>query len=203
MRIALLLRGISYMEQYFSSKKTPQTIDWNLSKDNVMSFFSGYDVDVFFHTWNHDHTSDLIDYYKPKSYVIGEFDKIIHKYISLNSSVLNVLECFENFITNNENISYDYIVITRFDITFTGKFSDLKLDANTTYFANEYYEDNFYVIKKDNISTLIKIILKWIKNSHHIIIYNLKRRLRKKFKCIDLIHYSNGNSSFYHIGPTR
>lgn len=152
MKVALLLRGISYIENYKGN-----LIDFRQNFDNFQSTIinslqnMGYDVDIYYSTYSHDYKDELEFTFKPKKtlyqqYTLQHNDKyVIH-------GMKNVLE----LITDNYN-DYDLIIMTRFDILLKDYWNNVYKDAdllhNATFcsFASSDNTQNVYT--DDNIIT--------------------------------------------------
>tara|TARA_Y100001978_G_C23625595_1_gene400730 strand:+ start:84 stop:1001 length:918 start_codon:yes stop_codon:yes gene_type:complete len=115
-----------------------QTIDFKLAKKffdkNLINDY--IDVSFFFHCWKNKYESKIIELYKPKNYV---FEKPLKKesnitsreygIISNNYSKLKVNELKKEYELEN-NLIFDYVILTRFDILILEKldYQSLKRD---------------------------------------------------------------------------
>lgn len=171
MRIALLLRGLAYCDDYFNNNlKKTFIINYKYSLDNYKkNIFENNDVHVFFHTYYTDrlNVDELIKDYKPKDYVITrpEFlDKCLSrdKFRSCLYSLLSVMNLFINY-NNKENIKYDYIIITRFDLNFKVKLSELSIEPNKFHIncmteGDDSTDDNFFIMNYEHFLKYFNIL---------------------------------------------
>lgn len=115
-----------------------------------------YDADCFYHTWNSEFTEEIFSIYKPKKHVVEnykEFEKpgirsyieylryrirgisdfkrrnnMMSRWYSFHQAIRQVIE-----YEKEHNIKYDYIFITRFDMSL---FADVIFE--------KFNKDNFY-----------------------------------------------------------
>jgi hypothetical protein len=111
-RIALLLRGISYMESYehYSGKKF--RIDYRVNKGHVMDYVitplrKYFEVDVYIATYDHKYIEDLM-----KSFEVTA--SCVHESMCNQSDLL--LQGLQ--LISSSKSTYDYVVTTRFDALF-------------------------------------------------------------------------------------
>lgn len=186
-RIALLLFGMSYVPIYKNPTfKKNFVIDFRNSIRNYQKFIfdyykeKGYDIDVFFVTNEHNNNKikqELIDAYKPVSHMfIGDKPDDTFR-PNRNKKVQKVLELYEKYV-NEQNISYEFIILTRFDLNFKIHFDDLPFNHSTLNIpaqlnTNEFgdrVDDNFYLIPSCLINSFKKAIDKTINSSSHLLI---------------------------------
>lgn len=179
MKIAILLRGISYIENYKSKRATLNT-DYRTYLESFREFWKDQDVDIFIHTYKHDHIDQLLEDFKPKAHSITDFDPKLNPYRSCNQSVVNVATVFRDYCRNNPDEKYDIACCTRFDLYYTSKFNMLRIDKPANVFMDIFSEDNFYILLPENVfDTLIMCASKWRGRSHHQIIMKVRQHLKK------------------------
>lgn len=194
MRIALILRGINYTENYLHRDgKKPHHINFmdvaNTVKSNVIQSFSnmGHTVDVFVHTYYSNKMTELLEFYKPVKSIftsyrlmnIGSDQEGVKEpmLIERHLEIVNMVEHYEK----DFNFNYDAIVITRLDLYFYKAMHELQLDfscVNIPFWhiarphnaANIFSsEDNFIFLPRDKIDIYKQCLenMKKNKNSTH------------------------------------
>ena len=212
MRLALILFGLSYCkeydrnEKYNGRKKGIFLVDYRKSIENykkyIFNHFSklGYEIDVFICTNNSSKEQNVLDDFKPKSYLfVGDsFDNIDHedrnirRYLSRNTKVINATKlCLE--YSEKNNIKYKHVLITRFDLLFKRKFNDINYDKFNISFSlnkendNKKICDNFYFLPFNMLNKFYKILkLSKFESTHNI--YPL---IKKKIENIHFILKNN------------
>jgi len=178
MKIAILLRGITYIENYIYGNTT-YTIDFH---DTYKSFINniiepynnlGYSTDIFIITYDNKYKDEILNIYKPVKYIFNEYDDTYNGRLpgDIGARVLlkqwmdgiNLIETYE--IENN--INYDFYIITRPDLYFYENINDLKIDYNCVNFPFFHMnghifssEDNWIGFpnnKKENIKYCINL----------------------------------------------
>lgn len=183
-RIALLLFGMFYNTSYFNHNTLKKSvIDFRFSVANYKRFIFlyykrlGYEVDVFFCT-NDVHDSkikkNLIKTYKPKEHVFVKTVKVRDKrsrFFNRNYKVKKVVELCNDYRQMN-NIDYEFVIMTRFDLEFKINFGDVDIDYNKINLVSVLEEpdficDNFYIIPGFLLNDFYDMIRKQIYISHH------------------------------------
>ena len=184
MKLSLLLFGIHYLENYNHWFKQDQiSINYKNSYSNIKTYIIdyyqnlGYDIDIYFSTYNSTLIKDLINDYQPKNYTV--IDKFIsNKEESRNLHFVNCLN-----LCKNSNIDYDLVVITRFDILFQMEFNKVfidysKMNVVSTMKRRNRIDDNLYIFSYDKLEQFINICNSYKKISYHF----LKNELQNRFK---------------------
>lgn len=164
MKIAFLLSGISYLDNYSHFSNRNYKIDWKLSlknyKENILSFFNDDMIDI------HICTNDISKYHQKEIY--KDFTPKTATFISdeccqgcypRNSRIKSVVnQCL------NYNQEYDLVVITRFDLFFEIKLIDMIIDIEKfnliTTMQNECICDNFYLFPFKFLDPFLSIVQK-------------------------------------------
>jgi hypothetical protein len=176
MKIAILLFGKSYDNNYFNHNYSKNTIiDYKYSYDNykeyIYKFFNnkGYDIDTYFSTniSNPEIQSELINKYNPIKY--NFISNKTNNQISRNEKFKNVIE-----LLLSENKIYDLVLITRFDLLFNIDFneSNIKFDKFNLVSILEKPHlicDNFYLFPYKYINNFFNVVNKNINTSFHYI----------------------------------
>lgn len=206
MKCALLLFGMSFCKyQHWFSKKNLQ-INYKDSYDNYQKYIykyfhdKGYSIDVYFSTniSNNDEHEKIIKKYNPIRYSFIKNEKNI--ILSRNKKLLNVIE-----LCLNNNVDYDLVLITRFDLLFQKDFSssNIKLDKfNLVSILAEGYTicDNFYLFPFPKLKQFHEITKKNINKQFHYIKDDIEKIDNKEFVNYILNEKKNiGNLSFYKI----
>jgi hypothetical protein len=108
-----------------------------------------------------------------------------------------IIECC-NLVKDYEiekNITYEYIIITRFDLTFNNLFSEYNIDYDKIniecLFIPDYNSgDNFFLFQRKNLDLIIDSVKKCLdeeSHSHQLFRYFERNNLK--------IHYIGGETS--------
>lgn len=189
-KIAVLLFGISLENDY----KRPESnmnliIDYKKSVENykkyIFDYFKnkGYDVDIFFSTNPPTTTKDekeLIETFNPVNYTFVNNEK--SNYLSKQTKLCSVIKlCLDS------NITYDNVLLTRFDLLFKKDFDSVNIDMNkfnlvTILEKSIVVCDNFYIMPYKMLDIFYKIIKN--KSRTHYIKEDLEKLIGE-----DLINY--------------
>ena len=157
-------------------------IDFRYSYENyqkyIFKYFNNlnYDIDVFICTNNSSKENEIIQLYKPKSYMFIEDLKSNH--LSKNIKIKTAIElCIDYSIYNN--INYKNVVMTRFDLNFLIDFNKVNIDLDKFNFVsimemNNRVCDNFYIFPFKIIRNFLKIVNNKIDESLHSIYVDIK-----------------------------
>ncbi len=143
MKFALVLRGISYLENYEHKYGIPKyTIDFRDTSESIYNNIInplrelGHEVDIFFNTYHNDFENELMDIYKPKGTLFKNYTPIplglAQTIIGEPMLIDHHLECiqlYENYEKDN-GFKYDNIIITRFDLYYYKKFTEVGIDTD-------------------------------------------------------------------------
>lgn len=138
MKIALLIRGISFNPKYINRQKFYMKKDYKDS--NLLSFFlKNYNFDTFLVTYNSLENENIIKYFNPIDYKFLNFkDNSNYDRTNYVANInLEVLKLFEKYKKN-----YDLVILTRFDLMFK---------KNLKKLFNKCTHRNFIKINKFNI----------------------------------------------------
>ena len=147
MKIALCLSGfIGNVNKWIDGEE----IDYHYGYKYIYeSILKGYDVDVFIHSWSTEHQEGLKDLYKPvKSIFEPNKDFKLRGVVpkedlptpysfavkSMWYSRKKSIELVEQYQKEN-NVKYDLVLLTRFDIALLKKFEFEKYNANKIHIA--------------------------------------------------------------------
>lgn len=205
-KIAILLKGIFYMPFYAPKHRL---IDYRLCFPTFKSFFQNHEVDYYISIYKNQLEDDIIRDYKPIAHVFRPFIKAMSVFQGNNMSILKVLELF-NHVSTLKKKQYDYIILTRPDITFdsTLKFEDIKLPINHDSMQimqltnrNGFCEDNFMVVGQNVLPLYRDLIKKRITECHHAVLRRFSRLYPKKVRFYNYLnfHITPGLCSFYRL----
>lgn len=127
MKIAFCLYGIvgkntkSYEKGYY----IPLKYAYNTYKKNLLD---GNDVDVFIHSWSGDKKNEILNLYKPKSYLFEKIKYNNYPFLSMSKTIK-----LKNQYEIKNNITYDFVIVIRFDLLFLKKINFNKLDNLNIY----------------------------------------------------------------------
>lgn len=204
-KLALLLFGMSKQE-YIHWKRGKKLTNYENSYDNyqeyIYNFFlnKGYNIDIYFVTNILDdiEKDKILNKYKPINYeFIGNKDNIFY---SRNLKFKRVIElCIESKIT------YDLVLITRFDLHFKKNFNNVnikfdKLNLVSILEKPNLICDNFYLFPYKYLNDLLNVVNKNIYKSFHYIKDDIENINGKNF--VNYIFNENltiSKLSFYKI----
>ena len=204
-KIALLLFGISYLDNYqhWHPNKLIYNIDWKYSFENYQNFIiqyfqkKGYQVDIFLVSNKIDalEQKKLLEAYKPIKYDFIENKENI--WSSRNRKVDRVIDlCLES------NINYKMVCITRFDLQFQKNFNTCLIDENTINIVSQLEKpellcDNFYIIPYKYIHLFSKLVKSKLDDNFHKIKKNIEKISPINYLCNENVKVSS--LSFYKI----
>lgn len=162
MRIAVALRGVSYLENYYHRYNLPRfTVDYKdvlpAFKQNVVQAFQrmGHDVDIFINTYHNKHDEDVVKDYNPVACLWKEYQEISSEdYVRTAEPMLidRHLECFD-LITQYEddnNFKYDMVLVTRFDLYYYMSLEDVQLDFTCFNFTFWHIADHGRIFSSED-----------------------------------------------------
>jgi hypothetical protein len=170
MKYAICYRGISYKENYFNE---PGLNSYNVDFCECLPSNKKYlidplvekknNVDVFFNTYDSLRLSEYINELKPVDINLKQFNSSIQKYnfSHVTQIIIDSLEQIKKY-QNDNNIEYDYIILTRFDIVLLNDFSEIYLPENAISVPTRN-DDCFIVISGNLLNDAIEIY----KNNQH------------------------------------
>ena len=179
-KIALCFRGLNnyFLESY----------------DNIKTFIiddlkKNYEVDIFLNTYKNDLESSL-KMLDPVRILYNEMRTGNTMHYIVPIQIIECCELVKNYEKEN-NISYDYVIITRFDLTFNNTFSDYDTDLDKVnmecMFVPDYNSgDNFFLFKRSYLETIItsvKDCLNAGSNSHQLYKYFERNNLINHYIC--------------------
>lgn len=221
MKIALGLRGITYLEKYNHCHGLPShTIDFRNTypsiKENILNLYDN--IDIFITTYNSTLNAELIDLYKPKNIKFKDYVTVPNHTIEKDTAiiyinhVLELLTMIEKYETEN-NITYDTCIITRSDLYFYQKLTEINLDYDVFNFPFWHMnghifssEDNLIVFPRSKL-VLLKTMLEDINNGNynfhdkyiigkHITLHQLGRFLLDKGETIKYLYGEKGDGAY-------
>lgn len=182
MRIALCLRGISFLSNFKHPLSIVQLHDLDFRntgpsiKENIIEAFEkqGHTVDIFLVTYHNDLEKELITYYTPVNYCLTDYTQLDYHNGAVN--ILNQhLKCIELYTTyEKENtIKYDHVIITRFDLYFYKSILNIGIDdkyVNLLFYHHHgpqrifSSEDNFMMYPGDKTDLVYNSVLNVLNN---------------------------------------
>jgi hypothetical protein len=170
-RIALLFFGISYIY-----KDHYHIVDFRKSVKNyyeyIINYYKsiGFGIDIFLSTYENDLKDELLEIYNPKDYILyTNYNE--HKCVSRNKHFIKVMDLCKDYSRINE-INYNFVIITRFDLLFEIPFYKVDIDYNKMNITSilekrRYICDNIYIFPFNKINEFIKILKLNITNQSH------------------------------------
>lgn len=178
MKIALCLYGVvGGVEGKASYSKSSSDKVFKIGYEHYKKYFlDKYNIDVFVHTWSVNYKNNIIKYYNPKKFLfqkqkefeIPSYVEISQEYKERDSnriqnhysrwySTKKVIDLKKQYEEEN-NFTYNFVLITRFDVAFfkSIKFEKLKTDFfyaapwcyNINIIGRKVPNANFYSWKK-------------------------------------------------------
>ena len=147
MRIALILRGISYYEDKYTIdfRNTAPSIQHHLIRDLELA---GHKVDIFLLTHPSKYIQALIEGYKPVSWKLKEYKNIPFgeaqiivgepMMIDQHLDCIDLCEAYEK----EHAFEYDHVLITRFDLFYYQSISKVAIDYDAFNYSFKH-EDGF------------------------------------------------------------
>ncbi len=148
-------------------------------KNMILNHFIDDEVDFYFSTYNVEEFNNLYkSEFNPKSYTF-----ISNQFFHGGCTWTSQKEHYKNLILNikNQNICYDFYLITRQDLKFIQKFSDMNIDLKKFNITHEHpsgnCDDNFWFFPGEMFESFVKSIDDLILNSKitHEINHSLKK----------------------------
>lgn len=184
-KLALLFFGFHYQIYRHWYHKKNVLVDFRKSIENYQEYIfkyfknEGFEIDVFFSTYDSEILPELIETYQPKKYSVLK-NIISNRFISRNTHFRNSLKLVIDYQKENKTI-YDNILITRFDLLYQIPFSNTKKPINYNKLnlishLNPYkiIDDNFYLIPQKYLNSLYRV--SFYDKSFHF----LEKKFRKK-----------------------
>jgi hypothetical protein len=161
MRIAYVFIGITYKESFESINNAghnlkPTTVDFRETypnvKENLIDPFvnQGHNVDTFFVTYHNLMEDELHKYYNPKKILYVDYVDNTDKKLMTQNLLKNRI-IWKDMIEeteNNENFKYDFIIVTRSDLYFYKKTTEVGIDYE--YFNIILYHLNGTIFSSDD-----------------------------------------------------
>tara|TARA_B110001450_G_scaffold115712_1_gene109420 strand:+ start:5345 stop:5920 length:576 start_codon:yes stop_codon:yes gene_type:complete len=182
MKFAFCLRGQARGEHFHKSFK-------NIEDYMINDLKEKNDVDVFINTYKNipDETQKLINKFNPLNCHYND-SNILNKnkfknYPICSSPIIStqIIQCCKQIkeyeITNNVN--YDYVIITRFDLTFNTHYKNYNIDYDKINmecifpdYPDKHSGDNFLLFHRKYLDLIIKCMEQSInlKNIKHLIV---------------------------------
>jgi hypothetical protein len=157
-RLAILLFGIHYQENFTGNYRKNHTIDFRQYKDNfndkiINHFRQNYDIDIFLSTNPSRIQNELENTYHFKDALFTQDRR--------NQKISKGLQLILNYQERN-NFTYDQVLITRFDIFIVKNFNEYHLDSQKLNLVSilehkNAVDDNFYFFPQKYISNFHSI----------------------------------------------
>jgi len=165
-KIAVIIRGLSYVERYYRFSKYLK-IDYRKSLNNLIEkiFFPLYinnDLDFFISTNPSKMQDHIKNQYKPKFCELNDYENEKNIYKKVASRIIKCIDEIKKYEINNK-IQYDAILILRFDILFKKEFKNLRIDYNKfniSFMAEKgiLIDDNVFFIPRKYLDAYRKSI---------------------------------------------
>jgi len=191
-KIAICLFGVSYRESYLHHTNNIYQINYEKSINNYKNFLFNYldsknfSYDIFFSTYSTEKDDQLLEYLEPKKHTFVK-DHVSNRIQSRNSHFINSLQNCLKYSKNND-INYDYVLMTRFDLKFKIPFYDVDFDFETLNLVSilekpHFVDDNFYLFPFDKAEQLLKLSI----DKKKILFHFIKKELEEIFKKINFL----------------
>ena len=154
MKIALCLQGT--VGNVYTNKKQyehQEDVDYRVGLEHYKKhLFENNNVDVFIHCWNTKYEKQIVNDYTPKKYCFAE-----QKEFNLETKRLNYMKSrwysqkkvldLKKLYELENNFTYDYVMISRFDQAFL---TDLNF---SDYDSNKFWAPNDQELKEHSMNT--------------------------------------------------
>lgn len=171
-RIALILRGISFINDYYHHHSQAYVnIDYRKSLQNYKDMiYENNDVDVFMHTYDSPgfNKDEWVNSFCTKDYSLDSpyIDTLGHNFQKkCHSLIYSLQRALGTFDKSGKNpFLYDYIIVTRYDLFFKKKISELLLDSSKFMVScmteqPHLSDDNFFIFHPKFYKDFRKIIM--------------------------------------------
>lgn len=138
MKIAILLRGITYVSEYTTSGGIKQSVDWKWTRDNIMENVvnSFPNADIYLTSYRSVEESFIVEYFNPTSY-------IFHCLSPMGCSEMDCLLDGLRLIKQSKNV-YEGIFISRFDLHYYEPVLKINFDYNKINFLYKEFNENSF-----------------------------------------------------------
>ena len=144
MKIALCLQGT--VGNVYTNKKDyeyKKNVDYRIGLEHYQKhLFKHNDIDVFIHCWNKEYESQMVNDYKPKSYLFEDQidfnleSKRLNYIKSRWFSQKKVLQLKKEYEQENQ-LKYDYVMVSRIDQAFLSDLIFKNYDPNKFWAPND------------------------------------------------------------------
>lgn len=124
-RCAVILKGISYMEQYDRGGKIGiKYVNYKDYLENNKKYIfddlknNNHEVDIFLYTYNSIMNDEILKDYNPTCYEFIEYNDNLDRNKAQPLNNINSINMFYKYADDN-NIKYDFVIFTRFDLKFS------------------------------------------------------------------------------------
>ena len=180
-KLALIYFGISYLENYYNKTINKiYNIDYKKQQQNHIDFIHryfkklNYDIDIFISTnEENNYNKNILHEYNAKDIKYCCNDDTNNAAISRNIKVKNGIEMCLNY-ANKNNINYNHVLLTRFDIEFKINFINSninlkKLNIVSLLEKENFICDNFYLLPFNLLEKYLVLVNENIEKIHHYI----------------------------------
>jgi len=231
MKIAILMHGLAgSSNKYGTGQEFDVSISHKHFVERILNENPGCEIDVFMHSWSTNHENAVIDLYRPKDYIFEDQIHFDFKYIvgdpnlpmnegstkngiffgmenirfhSLfsrwySASIVNKLK--NNYAKAN-NISYDLVMLTRYDLAYLESFIFEKMNKDKITIippiSNHGIHDLFFISNNDAINRICEMFQEITKIEHfpgwHIHSHFLTARLIASSFGLDYLDFFGSN----------
>jgi hypothetical protein len=184
-KVALFFRGLTnyFLESYE-----------NINSFIIQDMKKTFDVDIFLNTYKTDLHDTLIDKLHPVKILYNNMRTEAPMQYIIPTQIIECCELVKNYEIEN-NINYDYIIITRFDLTFNNAYSEYNIDYNKINMECMFVPndssgynsgDNFFLFQRSYLDLIIDSVRNCLKeksNSHQLFKYFLRNKLETHYIC--------------------
>lgn len=193
-RMAFGFFGISYFESYGHWSSKLKDIDFRTRIDNYKEAFfdhfsKKYRIDIFISTYRHQFINQLLNIYNPKDYILSDFSpRPVNRpnrsdYKAKNMMVIKLLDLITNY-SNQNNIVYDQVCLSRFDLKWIRKFEDCRnpIDYNKVNNVSilekpNLFDDNWFLFPFTFINSIKSIFEKKVGWNTHYFLEDFRKEI--------------------------
>jgi hypothetical protein len=211
MKIAILMHGLAgSSNKYGTGDQFDVSISHKHFVENILNTNPACEIDVFMHSWSTDHEKAVVELYKPKDYLFEDQIHFDFEYIVGNPNLpmnegsttngvffgmenirfhslfsrwysAQAVNNLKNKYAKNNNVNYDLIMLTRYDLAYLEpfEFEKMRQDKITIIppISNHGIHDLFFVSNSTGMNricemfqelTKIKHFPNWNIHSHYI-----------------------------------
>ena len=200
MKIAILMHGLAgSSNKYGTGDQFDVSISHKHFLENILNVNPSCEIDVFMHSWSTDHEKTVIDLYKPKDflfedqihfdfeYIVGDPNLPMNEGSTTNGVFFGmenirfhslfsrwysaqVVNDLKNKYAKNNNINYDLVMLTRYDLAYLEPFEFEKMSQDKITIippiSNHGIHDLFFISNNIGMNRICEMFQELTKIKH-------------------------------------